>query len=447
MLDTTLGKERVWIRLGGEESHVIERYEIRLSFFTQPGTFALRVGNSKLVRDLLAAYPPGTEFELFVELADGMKVRIMTGRIDHTGVEPSAGANEVTLRGRDWMAPLHDGMSRVERTFGQVTFTALNEKVILLSGVAEPTLFYDNTDNRLAVQGTPKIEKTEERTREFAIEDGSAARVGLVSTGEAAGSPFAYDVIAATPDRLVALPDTVKQVTKVVGFDVPNPLKLKLGTSYLHFLQEQNNRAGLFLFASAEPRSYILTRPNVLQEPTWRIVRRRGSSWGVLENPGPRYSNDTAGRFSHYFVRGRGGGGKDGKKQVEGLYVDPEMVGYRLLKDWSHEDAIAKTSKGAEYLARRMAAEKARAGWNLTYPLQGLSWPTRAGGRGVWCPDGMVEIEDEEFGLSGPFWISDVAMSGGANDKTSTMLTLHRPEHQLYGDEVLPVRTKGRGKR
>jgi len=59
----------------------------------------------------------------------------------------------------------------------------------------------------------------------------------------------------------------------------------------------------------------------------------------------------------------------------------------------------------------------------------------------------MVEIEDEEFGLSGPFWISDVAMSGGANDKTSTMLTLHRPEHQLYGDEVLPVRTKGRGKR
>jgi prophage tail gpP-like protein len=101
MLDSTLGKERVWIRLGGEESHVIERYEIRLSFFTQPGTFALRVGNSKLVRDLLAAYPPGTEFELFVELANKMKVRIMTGRIDHTGVEPSAGANKITLRGRD----------------------------------------------------------------------------------------------------------------------------------------------------------------------------------------------------------------------------------------------------------------------------------------------------------------------------------------------------------
>ena len=439
-----LGGERVRIRLGGEESYTIERYEIRQSFTTQPGSFALRVGHSGLVRDFLKAYPPGTEFELFVDLPDGRQVRIMSGRIDHNGVESSAGANEVTLRGRDWMAPLHDGMSRVERTFGRVTFTALNEKVLVLSGVTEPSLFFDNTDNRLAVQGTPKIEKTEQRTREFEIQDGQPPRVAIVSTGEGAGSPFAFDTVAATADRMVALPDTVKEVVKMVGYDVPNPLKLKLGTSYLHFLQQENNRAGLFLFAGADPRTYILTRPNVLQAPTWRITRRRGQSWGILESP--HYTNDTAGRYSHYFVRGRGGGGPDGRKQIEGLYVDQEMVDYGLLKDWSHEDAIAKTSKGAEYLARRMAAEKARAGWSLTYPLRGLSWPTIAGGRAVWCPDGMVELDDEEFGLSGPFWISDVAMSGGANDKTSSMITLHRPAHQLYGDEVIPVRA-GKGKK
>jgi len=437
-----LGGERVRIRLGGEESHVIERYEIRLSFFTQPSTFAARVGHSKLVAELLRAYPPGTEFELIVELRDGTRTRIMTGVLDDPVVEGSAGANEVTLRGRDWMAPIHDGMSAVERTFGQITFTALNEKVIQLAGVSEPTLYYDNTDNRLAVQGVPKIETVEERTREFEIEDGKPARVALVSTGERADSPFAFDLVAATADRMVALPDTVKEVKKVVAIDVPNPLKIKLGTSYLSFLQQENNRAGLFLFAAAEPRSYILTRPSVLQSPTWRIVRRRGQSWGIEESP--RFQNNTSGRFSHYVVRGRGGGGSDGQKQIEGTFVDQEMIDYGLIKTWSHQDSIAKTSEQAKYLARRTWAEKNRAGWALSYPVRGLAWPALAGGYAVWSLDGMVDLLDEEFGIEGQFWIGEISMSGSATGKTSSLIHLHKPAHLLFGDEVIPQRVKGK---
>ena len=439
-----LGGERVRIQLGDVESYVIERYEIRQSFFTQPSTFALRVGHSALTKYLLEVFHPGLAFKLYIDLPDGREVLQMCGRIDHMGTEGSAGATEVTLRGRDWMAPLHDGMSSVEKTFGRATFADLTETIIKLAGVDEPTIYYDATADRAAVQGIPKTATVDQTTREFVIEDGKAARVALVSTGEAAGSPYAYDVLPATVDTIVQQPDTVVQVTKVVGFDVPNPLKLALGTSYLHFLQQEYNRTGLFIFAGSSPREYILTRPNVLAAPTWRIVRRRGMEWGIV---GCSYSHDTAGRFSHYTVRGRGGGGTDStgavRKQIEGTHVDQEMVDLGLIKQWSHVDAIAKTSKGAEYLARRMAAEKARAGWHLTYALRGLSWPTIADGSlACWTRDTVVDVQDEELNIHGPHWISDVSQSGG--DKTTTTITLHKPAHQLYGDEVLPARIAGK---
>ena len=119
------------------------------------------------------------------------------------------------------------------------------------------------------------------------------------------------------------------------------------------------------------------------------------------------------------------------------------MIDLGLIKQWSHVDAIAKTSKGAEYLARRMAAEKARAGWHLTYTLRGLSWPTIADGSlACWTRDTVVDVQDEELNIHGPHWISDVSQSGG--EKTTTTITLHKPEHQLYGDEVLPARIAGK---
>jgi prophage tail gpP-like protein len=440
-----LGGERVRIVLGEVESYVIQRYEIRQSFFTQPSTFSLRVGHGALAMHLLEVFHPGLAFALYIDLPDGRAVLQMSGRIDACGTEGGAGATEVTLRGRDWMQPLHDGMPAAERTFGRATFADLTESVIALAGVDEATLFFDDAANSAAVQGIPKTEKSRETvTREFVIEDGKVERLALVSTGEAAGSPFAYDVLPATMDKIVQQADVTREVTKVVGYDVPNPLKLSLGNSYLHFLQQEHNRTGLFLFAAADPRTYVLTRPNVLAAPTWRIVRRRGMSWGI---EGCSFNNDTAGRFSHYVVRGRGGGGTDStgavRKQIEGIHVDQEMVDYGLIKTWSKVDQIAKTSKQAEYLARRYAAERARAGWHLTYTLRGLSWPTIAGGDlACWTRNTVVDVQDEELGIFGPHWLSDVAQSGG--ERTTSTISLHKPDHQVYGDEVLPSRVPGK---
>ena len=157
-----LGGERVWIQLGEVETEVIEQYTIKQSFFTQPSTFALRVGHSALASYLLEVFHPGLEFRLFIELPDGRKVLQMSGVIDACGTEAGAGATEVSLRGRDWMAPIHDGMSGVEKTFGRASFADLTESVIKLAGVAEPTFYFSNDSNTAAVQGIPKTEKSTE---------------------------------------------------------------------------------------------------------------------------------------------------------------------------------------------------------------------------------------------------------------------------------------------
>ena len=434
-----LGGEIVRIRLGGFDCGKIERYEIRQSFFVQPSTFALRVGHAGVAARLLEEFHPGVDFELVFTLADGREVLQMSGVIDACGTEGGAGATEVTLRGRDWMAPLHDGMSPVEKTFGRATFADLTESVIRLAGVEDHVLYFDNDANTAAVQGIPKFETTQ--VTQTKLIDLNQIQ-GIETSGFAKGVDLNFVPLNIDP----TLSTTVVDVTKVVGYTVPNPLKLALGTTYLHFLQQEHNRTGLFLFAASDPRTYVLTRPNVLAAPTWRIVRRRGMSWGIVETP--QFNNDTAGRFSHYTVRGRGGGGTDStgavRKQIEGTYVDQEMVDYGLIKQWSHVDNVAKTSKQAEYLARRMAAEKARAGWHLSYKLRGLSWPTIAGGMAVWCRDAVVDIQDDELNIHGPHWISDVAQSGAASGPTTTTITLHKPEHQLYGDEVLPSRVAGK---
>ena len=435
-----LGGEKVKIQLGDVESYVIERYEIRQSFFTQPSTFALRVGHAAIAAYLLEVFHPGIEFRLFIVLPDGREVLQMSGVIDACGTEGGAGATEVTLRGRDWMAPLHDSMSPVEKTFGRATFADLTESVIRLAGVEDHVLYFDNDANTAAVQGIPKFETTQ--VTQTKLIDLNQIQ-GIDTSGFAKGVDLNFVPLNIDP----TLSTTVVDVTKVVGYTVPNPLKLALGTTLLHFLQQEHNRTGLFLLATANPREYVLTRPNVLAAPTWRIVRRRGMSWGIVETP--QFNNDTAGRYSHYTVRGRGGGGTDStgavRKQIEGTYVDQEMVDYGFYKPWSHPDSIAKTSKQAEYLARRMAAEKARAGWHLSYKLRGLSWPTIAGGMAVWARDSVVDVQDDELNIHGPHWISDVAQSGAANGPTTTTITLHRPADQLYGDEVLlPSRVAGK---
>lgn len=418
--------EQVRIQLGDTDSKVIERYEIRQSFFAQPSAFAARVGHGGIAKALLDKYPPGTPFTVWIDLSDGRSVPQMTGRLDEPSPEPSAGATEVNLRGRDWMMPLHDGMPRVEQSFGRATFKELVEKVLRLAGIPDFALDYSNQANQLAVIGTPKFETRQQPAPLMfpkVIERLKVMRRVVMG-------PVAAGVLEAMTEREMV------DVQVVTGYDIQNPIKASPGTTWLSILQQELNRAGLFLFAGVDEKSFILTQPSVQQHPTWKIVRRRGQSTGVIS---ARYQNNTSGRHSHYLVYGRGGGGPDGRKQVQGEYVDEEMVGWGLEKVWSKKDQLAKTSSQALHLARRHCAEARRNGWHLSYKLRGLSWPIIGSTQeGVWCRDAIVDVDDEEYGIRGPMWIGEVQQHGEGKSETATEITLYRPDDLVFGDDVIP---------
>ncbi len=436
-LDTIgqLGGERVRIQFDGEESIYVEWYEIRFSFFSPPGSFAIRVGHSGLARDLLKKYPPGTSFTLWIDLPGGQSVPVMTGRIDEPSPEAGAGATEITLRGRDWMKPLHDGMPRVERTFGRTSFKDLVETLLRDAGVPDFSLLYTNADNLQAVQGIPKFETRQQPAPiVFPKEQKRLQAIQAVILG-----PVAYGYQLATREREMV------DVQVIVGFDVPNPLKLAPGTTRWTFLRQELNRAGLFMFCGVDEKTYILTQPSTMQTPTCRITRRLGNSYGIEES---RHTNNTSGRFREYIVYGRGGGGADqSRKQIKGTYMDTEMVAWDLGETWSVIDPIAKTSKQAEFLARRKAAEFRRAGWSLGYKVRGLSWPMmNAAQRAIWAIDSTVDIDDDVYDIHGPHWISEVSMRGSSNGGTTTDITMHRPADVIVGDEVLPERVQKKKK-
>ena len=57
-----------------------------------------------------------------------------------------------------------------------------------------------------------------------------------------------------------------------------------------------------------------------------------------------------------------------------------------------------------------------------------------AGVRAVWTPNTVVDVQDEEFGLFGPWYLSSVTMRRGP--ETTTELTLMRPEDCVFLPEL-----------
>ena len=432
--------ERVRIQLGDSDSYVIERYEIRQSFFQGMGAFAARVGHGGITKQLLDKYGPGTPFVVWIDVLGGESIPQMTGLLDDVSAEGSAGATEVNLRGRDWLAPLHDGMPKVEQTFTRATFRELTEKVLRLAGVPDFALWTSNQANAVAIQGAPKFGTTqvvaplqfpEQVKRLQAL---TRKRAGVSAGGDAEVARLQ----ALAVQRMLEEEGPRVDVKKIVGYDVPNPLRLKPGQTFLSFLRPELDRAGLFLIAGVDEKNYILTQPSVDQAPAHRFVRRRGDSQRIIS---AKLINNTSRRHSHYTVYGRGGGGKDPRKQIVGEYVDEEMVSLGLTKQWSKKDDLAKTSKQAEHLARRHAAEEARNGWYVPLTIKGHTWPLLGSESRYAVPsiDTVVELDDDEYGLHEPLWIGELAMRGdGKSEGTTTDLTFFRPRHLVFGDDVLP---------
>ncbi len=377
-----VGPDAVRLTLNDTDVVIAESWEIKQSILTQPAAFSLRLGHGDVAADIIKKYPPRSTFKLAI----GDVVQ-QSGRIDAIEADASTGATTIVIRGRDSLAPLHDAYITADETLQDATFGDVVAKALTASGIEDFTLQTSNEANRKAITG-----------------------VGVRQTAPVDGGVD---------------PQTQK---------IAKALQCKVGERQYEHVKKCLDRAGLFLWATTIPDFFVLSEPNAKQRPTYRIVRQRGADRNAVNIISARFKNDTAHRFSEAIVYSRGGGKKFGRTTSSGAFVDDEMFNLGFKRPLVLKDAHVTNSEQAQFYARRKLAETRRAGWQLSYTLSGHTTPSLIGGaRAVWAVDTIVEVDDQEFGLQGPFYIESVEFMRGPH--TTTTLTLQRPEDLVFGSD------------
>lgn len=400
--DLELGgyQDQVRLRLGSEDLKIVESYEVKVAVLQQPGAFSLRLGWSKTAAELLKRYPPGTPFELYIG-----PTLVMSG-LTYGRAQPSSNYTQIELKGRDYLAVLFDDEIQREYEFTDETYFKLTRKILNVVGLKEavgdgqggPTRFvlYDNNDNNRAVVSRVKAKP---RSKGEVIE--------LIPTGATTGA----------------------------GKVFYKSLKSRTGTRWFDFLQEQYKFVGLFLMATGSG-NFALFRPRADMDAVCSITRQRN----MLRKPGDaiscRFQDDTTMRHSSYIVYGRGGAGKEGREQIIGTYVDEEMVAYGFRNVRTVTDDDCKSNKEADYIARRTCAEERRAGWQLTYTVSGHTYPSKfaKGSYGVWVPDTVCRVDDDELDIHANFYVEAVTFK--RSPETTTEITLMRPQDLIFADKL-----------
>lgn len=385
-------EDRVSIRMGGKEIHICEGYEVHMGVLTQPSRFSVRVGHSGVVADLLTAYPPGTEFELYVDVDDGrskVSRRQFSGRIDAR----SAGGYAATavFKGRDQLAQLMKAKAPKDKAYSGTYFDlALN--VFTDAGLKDFTIFDDTQSDREAKTG---------------------ARFG------AASAKVASDV------------------KKKFKRTIVHPPTIKVGEEYFHFLRDHLERAGLFLYTDASG-AIIMTAPDGDQAPLYQIVNKRNGDPAI---PGTvidfQFEDDTTDRYSECTVFGRGGAANVGRTKSQITVHDDEMEGFGFYRPYAKRDLRVSSLDEARFYADRAITEGRRAGWSLEYTLAGHTTKALDGTKSlVWARDTMVQVRDEELGFNELMWIENVTLMGDA-ERTQTVVRLMRKADLQFatGDE------------
>lgn len=374
--------DRVLLTLGGVELLIAESYTVRQSVFVQPATFSIRLGHAGVIGDLIRKFPPGTKYTLSIG-----NVLQQSGVIDDIEASGDANGSSLTISGRDAIAKLVDGRIVDDTSFTNSTYSSLLRTVADEVFGREYPISFTNEQNRTIKVGAEVIQSD------------------------------------LPPDPEV----TQTGVTK------DRPMRAKNGEPWYKFLRDQYDRAGLFLFAGADGR-LILTAPNASQAPCARIVRGKGEPLRTGQVKSFRFKNATSCRFSDVVIYSRTGGRKTGRTHTRGAYEDAEIMGYGISRPLVTHDHKSSSAGQAEAFARRKIAESRRAGRSLIY---GVSGHTTIGANGrdrvVWAVDTVVDVDDQEIGVQGSYWIETVEMSRGP--ETNTLLTLMRPEDLVFGTD------------
>jgi prophage tail gpP-like protein len=383
------GNDAVTLKVNGNDLKIFTSYTVRKSILTQPSQFNVQLGYGELksgghtTKDILELIPPNSPFQLYVNNA-----LQQTGFTD--GFEASTFATEVQLFGRDNLKLIHDAFVMADVAFENATYLSLTQKVFDILEIKQLISASDEANLRLTMG------------------------VGIPNFNN--------------PNTI----DQIEQISEQPGSKVVRrAITAKLAETYFQFLQRQYRRAGLFLWAAGDG-SFILSEPNSDQPPSYRIVRHRGQFRNAVSVLSHRWRNDITHRYTSGHVYGRASGRKGGRAKTLGEFVHDET--FKIFggdfKPIAFRDVNVSTRAQAEFFARRKLAEFNRSAWQLQYTVSGHTAPNIITGLpSTWCPNTMVEIQDDELGIRGEYYLEEVVFS---RPPTTTTLTFMKPGDLIF---------------
>lgn len=422
------GEEAVTIELNGEVVAICTEYDIRQSILTVPSSFNVTVEGGDLATELLKRFPPRTPFRLLI----GDRVQF-AGWTDGNETGSPSGGTEVSIHGRDHLAPLVDAFVETEKSFTEQAMVDIVDAAIV-AGYPEgerPALIFDNELNRQKLSGgkpkrTKKL-KVGEALLRAKLGQQFDTILGFAAFKDSIGSDTAK-AFGLPPKKLE---EAIEEAVQTAPAQQQKTVQAKVGKQwYSGVIKPELDRMGACLWADCTGDSLIISAPNPNQTPLYKIERFAGQVTGQVKDH--RFRSTAAGRYARVDVHIRTGGGKGGRGRGLGSWVDDEMVAWGYTRVLSIADSKATSQQQATEFARRKVAECRRSGWSLQYKLAGLTTPSLQGNtRVIWAPDTVVLVEDEELGLSGPFWIEAVEQS--RRPETTTTVSLMRPEDVIFG--------------
>jgi prophage tail gpP-like protein len=393
--------DSVKLELGGEDLVIAESWDIVESVFSQPSAFSIRVGHGDVAAGLLKKYPLGkdqkrTPFKLYVG-----NVAQMSGLLDARGAsQPPGGATEITFRGRDRLAVLHDSHVEAVTSFTNWTYGQLVQKALAEVGLDSGALIGSNDANRLLKAGKP-VNAAAVRAATQSVEE--------ILSGKGLNGSLSNGAI------------------------VERQQEAKVNETWHQFVRRHIDRAGLFLWATADEK-FVLTQPDAGTEAIYSLQRGTGAPIDQLANVvSMSFEDDATRRHTAVVIYGRGGGKKKGRAKSKGAESDDEMVEYGYKQPIVYRDIECKTQAEASFFSLRKLAEERRDGYRLEYTIAGHTLPASSGNgdRYVVSIDTVVQVDDQELGIRGHFYVSEVRRQRGP--QTTTTIRLTRLQDLIFG--------------
>jgi prophage tail gpP-like protein len=323
---------------------------------------------------------------------------------------------ELEIKGRDWMAPFFRAEIVNERQFSSTTIQELIEEVLKIVGLGDRTVFYDNAANR---QLMTKGKRAYKHPRGSLVQ---TIDTGIVTSG---GGHVEYQDV-----------------------------KCKVGESWFQWLDRQLRMAGLYMWATLDG-NFVVSAPNITQNPTYRITRRRGQTRNEVNVEDHAYRFDITNMHTSICVFGRSDahqisavavnlwcaqaiGGTVAGTQATGTGFEPRAI---------FDDEI-KNPRQAQWRANRAVSEEMRAGFHLSYTVAGHRLPCiqAEDQMAIIAPDTMCQLEDDELGFNSAnelgfgnnFWLDEITYRRSKDNGTSTSFDCVHPLSLAYLGEVDP---------